>query len=265
MFSFRHTMIAGLVSFMVGTGNIAMATCPILPEMVQIPAGKFTMGSPGSEDGRSNDESQHVVNVNRFSIGKYAVTFAEYACFIEESGGREPTDDNWGRGQRPVIDVSWFDAMAYAQWLSDKTGKPYRLPTEAEWEYAARAGTTTMYYWGDTIGIGRANCGDCSSKWNAKRTAPVGSFAPNPWGLYDMLGNVWQWTCSIYDREYSGGERICSTGNNANMLRALRGGAWNNEPERLRAADRAKHAPVFRDIDVGFRLVQDEDEPHSEK
>ncbi|RMD68212.1 MAG: PEGA domain-containing protein, partial [Gammaproteobacteria bacterium] len=165
------------------------------PEMVVIPPGRFLMGSPFDEEGRDSDEGpQHRVSIARpFAIGRYEVTFEEYDRFCEATGRRRPDDNGWGRGKRPVINVSWHDAKAYARWLSKQTGKRYRLPSEAEWEYAARAGTSTRYWWGDRVGHGHANCDGCGSWWDGKETAPVGFFDPNPWGLYDTAGNVWEW------------------------------------------------------------------------
>ena len=157
------------------------------PEMVQIP-------------GRS------------YRMGRYEVTFAQYDAFVEATGREQPSDSGWGRGTRPVINVSWNDATAFAAWLSEQTGKRFRLPTEAEWEHATRAGSTTEYWWGNEIGSNRANCDGCGSQWDKEKTAPVGSFAANPFGLFDVHGNVWEWTSSCYDGN-------CG-------VRVLRGGSW---------------------------------------
>jgi formylglycine-generating enzyme required for sulfatase activity len=163
------------------------------PEMVSIPRGEFRMGDiQGSGD--ADERPVHSVRIPRpFAMGRYEVTFYEYDVFarlmmtnrgwLARLMGRGlPGDEGWGRGRRPVINISWEDARAYAQWLSEQTGKRYRLPTEAEWEYAARAGTETAYWWGDEVGKNRANCAGCGSQWDDKQTAPVGSFASNPWG-----------------------------------------------------------------------------------
>jgi formylglycine-generating enzyme required for sulfatase activity len=186
------------------------------PEMIFIKGGCFQMGSPESEDGHGNDERQHRVCIEKdFYIGKYEVTFADYDRFAEATGREKPDDQGWGRGNRPVIDVSWHGAIAYLEWLSEQTGQRYRLPSEAEWEYAARAGTQTAYWWGDEIGSNRANCDGCGSRWDSHQTAPVGSFPANPWGLHDTVGNVWEWTCSGYDESYGGAEGECISKNNA--------------------------------------------------
>ena len=227
---------------------------PLDPEMVAIPAGTFMMGSPASEEGRFDNEEQRQVSVSAFYMGKYAVTFEEYDRFVEATGRGKPTDMGWGRGNRPVINVSWHDVITYAEWLSQQTGKQYRLPTEAEWEYAARAGTTTAYYWGDEVGRNNANCNGCGSQWDNKQTAPVGSFKPNPWGLYDMLGNVWQWTCSAWSNPYDGSEQRCQTTGVA--YRVFRGGSWLYDPRDVRAASRPDYAPSNRDFSLGFRLAR---------
>lgn len=151
---------------------------PWCPEMVVVPAGRFMMGSAEGEARSYGDERpRHEVTIARpFALGRYPVTFAEYDRFCEATGRKRPGDEGWGRGRRPVINVSWEDATAYCAWLSQETGKTYRLPSEAEWEYACRAGTSTAYWWGDDIGKGNANCDGCGSQWDNKQTAPVGSF-----------------------------------------------------------------------------------------
>src|SRR5438874_738666 len=152
--------------------------------MVSIPRVKFRMRDiQGSGD--ADERPVHLVLIPRpFAMGRYEVTFEEYDVFARATGREQLADRGWGRGHRPVINVSWEDAVAYAKWLSQQTGKRYRLPTEAEWEYAARVGTETAYWWGNEVGKNRANCdGYGGSQWDNKQTAPVGSFQPNPWGL----------------------------------------------------------------------------------
>ncbi len=159
---------------------------------------------------------------NKFAIGKYTVTFREWDACVADGGcgGYQPSDNGWGRGNRPVVNVSWNDAQAFIQWLSRKSGNIYRLPTEAEWAVAARAGTTTDYYWGNDVGRNHANCDGCGSEWDNRKTAPVGSFQPNAFGLYDIVGNVWQWTDT------------CWKGNCAKRM--LCGGSWNHRPQDMR-------------------------------
>lgn len=182
------------------------------PAMVVLPAGSFTMGSPAGELARGADEQQHEVQIAQpFAIGKYEVTFDEYDSFARATGRKLP-QDSWGRKDQPVINVSWDDATAYAAWLAEQTGKPYRLPTQAEWEYAARAQTTTPFWTGDCIKTDQANYdgGDdyngCGAKTGLYRsqTVPVGSLPANAWGLHEVAGNVWEWTCSEYAGVYAG-------------------------------------------------------------
>jgi formylglycine-generating enzyme required for sulfatase activity len=170
--------------------------CADCPEMIVVPAGDFMMGSPPTDKDRSNHEGpQHKVTIAQpFAVAKFEMTFAEWdMCADYGDCDRHIADERWGRGRQPVINVGWDDAQQYVAWLSRLTGKPYRLLTEAEYEYAARASTTTAYSWGGEIGKGNANCDGCGSQWDGKQTAPVGSFAPNAFGLHDMAGNVWQW------------------------------------------------------------------------
>jgi formylglycine-generating enzyme required for sulfatase activity len=223
------------------------------PEMVFIQGGRFLMGSPESEAEQSSSELQHPVSIGDVWIGRYAVTFDEYDRFARAMGRDLPNDQGWGRGRRPVINVNWDDATAYAEWLSQQTRQQYRLPTEAEWEYAARAGTTTARYWGEAIGRNQANCRGCGSRWDGRQTAPVGSFAPNAWGLYDMLGNVWEWTCSSFDSNYGGGEQRCDRSGRDPVFR---GGSWDIGPDWVRSAARYGSSPVLRNYYQGLRLAR---------
>ena len=177
------------------------------PAMVTIPAGAFRMGCLANDDDCFDDDQPvHEVTIGRpFALSVYEVTFAEWdACAAAAGCDGYPWDEGWGRGSRPVINLSWDDAGAYAAWLSAQTGAAYRLPSEAEWEYAARAGTATKYSWGNEIGVNRANCGGCGSQWDYGRTAPAGSFRPNAFGLYDMHGNVWEWVADCWNGSYAG-------------------------------------------------------------
>ena len=231
------------------------------PEMVVVPAGEFTMGSPPGEKGRyENEGPQHRVTIARpFAVSKFAVTFADWDACISVGGcpqekGRAH-DAGWGRGNRPVIFVSWDDAKAYVAWLSKMTGKSYRLLTEAEWEYAARAGTKTVYCWGDEIGKNNANCKGCGSEW-LKGTAPVGSFAPNAFGLYDMLGNVWQWVEDCYHDSYGRAPADGSAWTAGDCKTpVMRGGSWNQGPPVLRSASRSGAISTdFVSHNLGLRI-----------
>ena len=230
-------------------------TAELFPEMVRIEGGCFRMGNPESEKGRADTERRHRVCVEAFSIGKHEVTFAEYDRFAEATGRSRPDDKGWGRERRPVIKVSWHDATAYARWLSGETGRRYRLATEAEWEYAARAGTETAYPWGSRVGHNRANCDGCGSRWDNTQTAPVGSFEANAWGLHDTVGNVWEWTCSEYVEGYGGAEQRCASGSVGR--RVIRGGSWSYLPWWVRSAYRDWYDPDYRSPKLGFRLAQD--------
>jgi len=231
---------------------------PFEPEMIALPGGEFWMGSPGSEGGRSSDEGpRHQVRIAPFAIGKTEVTFAQYDAFAEATGRAKPEDMGWGRGDRPVINVSWEDAVAYAAWLPKETGEKYRLPSEAEWEYAARAGTEDAYWWGQGSAQGNANCGGCGGKWDGRQTAPVGSFKANPWGLYDTAGNVWEWVQDPYHYSYEGAPADGSVWEaGGSSARVVRGGCWLNSPRDLRAAIRGRNGPVLRNDYLGFRLAR---------
>ena len=212
--------------------------CPTCPEMVVVPAGSFMMGSPSSEEGRYGNEGPvHRVTIPApFAVGKYEVTFSEWDACVSAGGcgGYRPNDWGWSRGRRPAINVSWNDARAYVRWLSEKTGKEYRLLSESEWEYAARAGTTTRYWWGNAIGRNRANCDGCGSRWDNEQTAPVGSFAANGFGLHDMHGNVWEWVGDCWNDSYAGAPSDGRAWESRNCgRRVLRGGSWYNDPRYL--------------------------------
>ncbi len=213
------------------------------PEMVVLPGGAFRMGClAGDPDCNEDEQPAHAVTIKPFAIGRYEVTFEDYDRFARDTKRKLPDDRGWGRGRRPVIDVTWDDAQAYAIWLSEKTGRRYRLPTEAEWEYAARAGTTTSYWWGNEVGDNHANCLRCGSQWDGKQTGPAGSFAPNPFGLYDTAGNVWEWVEDCYHASYRGapadGSAWLETGGGDCDRRVFRGGSWYYLPQYLRSADR---------------------------
>lgn len=241
------------------------------PELVVIPAGGFLMGSPAHEKGRYSDERQHPVPIAKsFAIGKYEVMFYEYDRFATATGRSLPDDQGWERGRRPVVNVSWREAKDFAEWLSQQTGYRYRLPTEAEWEYAARAGTTTSRYWGDDPdqGCAYANAADLDGKkvfvgWTAMQcrdgniyTAPAGSYRNNDYGLHDMLGNVLEWTCSRYAQDYQAPSQACEEPESDRQF-VVRGGSWNDEPRNVRSGDRHRNQPDFRDYFLGFRVVRE--------
>jgi formylglycine-generating enzyme required for sulfatase activity len=229
------------------------------PEMIVVPPGEFTMGSPATETGRlGNEGPQHPVTIGHpFAASKFDLTFNDWDACVSVGGCVKVSDSGYGRGTRPVINVSWDDAQQYVAWFSRMTGRPYRLLTEAEWEYAARAGTTTAFYWGEDIGKGNANCKGCGSEWDNRETSPVGSFKPNAFGLYDMAGNVWQWMQDCYHEDYSNAPNDGSAWTLGDCsIHVDRGGSAFTDPQRLRAAARGRSSSVSRSNDLGFRLAR---------
>jgi len=259
--------------------------------MVAIPAGRFVMGSPVSEPGRFDSEGpQHQVAVKAFAIGKYDVKVEEFLKFLRETGYQpkpcqpliELAWDSPGHGlayppgittppQWPATCLNWTDAQAYVTWLNAKVhglpsaaghrNGPYRLPSEAEWEYAARGGTTTTRWWGNAIGIGNANCQGCGSRWDGDLLAPAGSFGPNPFGLYDMLGNVWQWVEDCWHGNYLSAPSDGTAWSGGDCTRhIIRGGSWSNVPAFVRSAARGHVATDGHDFDysndAGFRVAR---------
>ena len=211
-------------------------------EMVRLSGGTFS---------RVDDVTEIVgeVEVSEFTMGRYAVTFEQYDRFAKATGRKLPGACGWGRRSRPIMKVSWFDATTYAQWLNDITGEDFRLPTEAEWEYACRAGTKTDYSFGEKITEEQANF-DRSNN----RTMPVGSYQPNPFGLYEMHGNVWEWCADWYDR-YPTGKVKDPMGPDNGKYRVLRGGSWFVNAGLTRSTSRTCDEPGERDHSRGFRLA----------
>ena len=216
--------------------------CGPCPEMVVVPPGSFLMGDLHGV-GYFSEKSIRAVRIGYpFAVGKFEITFDQWAACVSDRGcnGYRPDDLGWGRGDRPVVHVSWQDAKAYVTWLSRKTGKSYRLLSEAEWEYAARATSQTMFPWGNSIGSGHANCDGCGSLWDDDMTAPVGSFAPNPFGLHDMHGNVYEWVEDCWHSDYQGAPSDGSawTSGGVCQVRILRGGSYDDTPVLVRSANR---------------------------
>jgi len=256
----RDTTVVKTLHLTLHVGGLLVDTlangeaCPFCPAMVILPVGAFTMGKA---DGFSDEEPVHTVAMNNpFAMSQYEVTFVEYDAFTEATGAKPLSDAGWGRVNRPAIHVSWSQAAAYAKWLSGQTGHFYRLPTEAEWEYAARGGTQTDYWWGDAIGQGQANCRKCGSQWDNQGTAPVGQFGANPFGLYDMVGNVREWTCSVYQSPYAGKESVCVEEQPDGALYVIRGGAWKSQPPVSRVSYRYTKPSDYQRNYLGFRVVR---------
>lgn len=253
-------LLAALTAMLIGLGDLlaernvyapgaAFRDCDVCPEMVMIPAGRFAMGSRAPE-AMPAESPQHRVVIDRpFAAGKFEVTFDEWDACVREGGcAHKPGDRGWGRGRRPVIYVSWNDATQYVQWLSRKTGRNYRLLSEAEWEYVARAGTTTGYSYGDFVTPQQAN-------YYTRQTAPVGRYAPNAFGLYDMHGNVWEWTRDCWNDNYSGAPANGDAWVSGDCSRRVfRGGSWDDYPWFLRSAERSNGTASVRLNDIGFRV-----------
>ncbi len=222
----------------------------IKAKMVLVKGGTFQMGSNEYD----SEKPVHPVTVSDFYISKYEVTFDEYDAFCEATKRQKPADQGWGRGKRPVINVSWEDATAYCKWLSEKTGKNYRLPTEAEWEYAARGGAKSEgFEYSGSDDLDKVAWYSSNSK---NQTHPVGQKKANELGLYDMSGNVWEWVQDWYG-DYSSKAQTNPKGPGSGASRVLRGGSWIGYDDYCRVADRDGGIPILRDYDFGFRLVQD--------
>ena len=233
--------------------------CGQCPEMVVVPPGRFRMSDLTGAGGSSERPVHDVTIAAPFAVGRYEVTFAEWDACVAGGGctHRPGDEEGWGRGTRPVIKVSWDDAQEYVRWLSRETDKPYRLLSEAEWEYAARAGSTTKYHWGNDVGTNKANCDGCGSQWDDKRTALVGSFEPNAFGLFDTAGNVWEWVEDCWNGTYSGAPADGSAWTSGNCdARVLRGGSWYYDPRRIRSADRSTSGSGGRGNLFGFRVAR---------
>ncbi|MTW19662.1 SUMF1/EgtB/PvdO family nonheme iron enzyme [Allochromatium palmeri] len=226
------------------------------PAMLVLSGGTFRMGynSLGGED----YSPARSVKVDSFMMAAHEVTFLEYDRFARATGRKPPSDQGWGRGTRPVIGISWAEARDYTAWLSQQTGHRYRLPSEAEWEFAARAGTTTPFWWGQDVGSNHAVCFDCDSQWDDRSTAPVMSFPANPFGLYETAGNALEWVADCYRARYEGAPdngRALLTGNCTN--RVARGGAFNKPADSMRAFVRAHFAPDTKLNMLGFRVARE--------
>jgi formylglycine-generating enzyme required for sulfatase activity len=238
------------------------------PQMVTIDAGEFRMGCVSGKDCSDSELPVRIVTFDEpFAMGKYEVTFAEYDRFAEATGREKPNDEGWGRGKRPVINVSWYDAKAYADWLSDQTGKRYRLPSEAEWEYATRAGSETPFSTGECIDTDQANYNGILG-WQGcpetgvyrRKTLEAGSFSANTWGLHEVHGNVWEWVQDCWHDNYHGGPAngdAWEDKGGGDCQRVVRGGSWDQVPKTLRSASRGRDSADNKYKTEGFRLAQD--------
>ena len=240
--------------------------CAECPQMAVVPAGSFLMGSPAGESLRFDDEGPvHRVTIAQpFAVAIHEVTFAEWDACVAAGGcnGYRPDDEDWGRGNRPVINVSWEDAQAYVTWLSQRIGQPYRLLSEAEWEYVARAGTTTPFSFGATISTdwanydGNATYGGGSKGVFRRQTVAVGTFPPNGFGLFDVHGNVWEWVQDCWHDGYQDAPDDGSPWESGDCgRRVVRGGSWYHNPNYVRSATRSWDMTDSRDNRIGFRVA----------
>jgi formylglycine-generating enzyme required for sulfatase activity len=242
----------------------SFSDCELCPEQVVIPSGDFIMGKLSKGDTGSN-----VTIARVFAISKFEITFNLWRACVNNGGcgGYQPSDEGWGRGRQPVINVSWRDAVGYVNWLSKWTKRRYRLPTEIEWEYAARAGSRTDYWWGDKLEVNRAVCFDCGNALDGKKTALVGSFKKNQFGLFDTAGNVWEWTANCFNKNLyqTAAKNLKSVSVNKipaiadECSRVLRGGGWDTIGPGIKASFRFASAPSNRSNVFGFRVVREID------
>jgi formylglycine-generating enzyme required for sulfatase activity len=229
---------------------IAPVEAQLIPEMVSIPGGTFAMGS---EDDPS-EKPMHRVTIKPLAISKFPITVREWnACVAAKSCSYVPT----GKDDAPVANLSWVDAQQFVEWLSKVTQKPFRLPSEAEWEYAARGGTRTKFWWGDQLQADMANCKGCNQPYDASQPLKVGSFKPNPFGLYDMGGNIHQWVADCWHKNYQGAPSDGSPwGDNDCLSHVMRSGSWKNDPSYVRPSSRDQYDTGVRYPTHGFRVAQ---------
>ena len=228
--------------------------CKKCPKMVVIPGGKFLMGD---DKGKKNQRPAHEVTIKGpLAISIYEVTWIEWqACKKAGACKRDLDSHKWGKGKRPVINMSWNETQDYTKWLAKKTGRPYRLLSEAEWEYAARAGSTTAYWWGDKLKKKYANCRKCGTKWSGKKSAPVGSFKPNQWGIYDMHANIWEWTLDCHNKTHAFAPKNQTPRTDGNCdRRTVRGGSWYYFPQIAKSVSRDSHPQHLWSYNIGIRL-----------
>jgi len=241
------------------TPGYSFKDCPTCPEMIVIPAGSFLMGST---KGKKRELPIKKITIKRpLAVGRYEITFNEWdSCYADGGCSKQPSDRNWGRGKRPVINILHTDIAEYIIWISKKTGHKYRLPSEAEWEYAARAGSRTEFFWGDKMILGSANCRGCGSRWSGQKSAPIGQFKPNAWGLYDVHGNVLEhvndcWTPNHQNLPKDGSPVII---NNC-LSKVVKSGAWYYLSKVSRSASRVRNDTRVFSYFIGFRVFREMD------
>jgi formylglycine-generating enzyme required for sulfatase activity len=227
-----------------------------VPNMVKINPNTYMMGAKHGDD---DQKPPHKVSIKKtFSVSQHEITYNQYEYFAKATKRKIPDDAGWGKGNRPVINVTLYDALAYCKWLSKKYNRVYRLPTEAEWEYIARTTYKNKLGFKDLISLGDANCDGCRFFWEDDETKIVGNYEPNSYNLYDTFGNVWEWTCSAYTRKYNGQEKSClSLKELEGKTIAVRGGSWRSSKKILKPYVRYNNFPGYKSNDLGFRIVEE--------
>ncbi|MHC8508401.1 MAG: formylglycine-generating enzyme family protein [Rhodospirillales bacterium] len=244
------------------TPGAVFKDCGDCPDMTAVPAGSFVMGLGAKGTSRAVKRAQPPVETKitkPFAIGRFEVTFDNWQACLDDGGCRkDPHDHCWGRGRRPVVNIDLLRVENYLKWLRKKTGRVYRLPSEAEWEYAARAGTETDWWWGDKDYIGKANCKNCKTPWSRYFTAPTGSFGPNPFGLYDTSGNVYEWTADCWNPHHRGRPRDQSVWKRGDCgQKTIRGGSFYYVSNVAKSYYRSRNANNLKSYWLGFRVVRE--------
>ncbi|MCG8426735.1 MAG: formylglycine-generating enzyme family protein [Chromatiales bacterium] len=256
----RQPQLRHLYRLSVGDGELLqdrMRDGRFAPILRKLPGGEAVRGDLQG-DGDGDEQPATRPKLKPFAIGLHEVTFQEYDLFAQATGRDRPDDQGWGRGYRPAVNVSWEDAVAYTKWLSQRTGQRYRLPTDAEWEYAARGGTESRFWWGQKVELDMANCEGCGSLWDGSKSAPVGRFSANPFGLHDTAGNVFEWVADCWNDSYADAPEDGSAMQTRGCgKRVIRGGAWSFPPHEIRSANRWRDFPSRSSDDTGFRVARD--------
>lgn len=238
------------------TAPTEVQDCPACPVVIELPRGEFVMGS--NTDDPSERPAHRVAIGQPFAIGKYEVTNEQWAACVDAGGCPRLSADPNAAKNAPVRDLSWNDARKYVQWLSKASGKSYRLPTEAEWEYAARGGTSTRHWWGAQMRTGMANCKVCGDPWQQDAPANAGSFAANPYGLYDVNGSVWEWVSDCWHNSFKGAPDDGRSWDEPNCrVRVIRGGSWRDGADYMLSSTRFKYDASVRHFQNGFRVARD--------
>ena len=256
--TYAPTVLSASTERTLVTGQL-FRECASCPEMIVVPAGEFLMGSAGGEGRRSERPQRKVTIARSFSVAKFEVTFAQWdACIAHGGCTHRPDDRGWGRGLLPVTDISWNDAQQYVKWLSKHTRKQYRLLSESEWEYSARAGSTSRYPWGHDLGKVNANCAGSGNQWDDRQPAPAGSFPPNAFGLHDMIGNLWEWVEDNWHADYNGAPQDGSVWHEGDASqRVMRGGSYGRTAGECHSAFRDfARPPAFRNYIFGIRVAR---------